>query len=181
MADQAASSARPVAAPSAPQVFQEYAAYIWRTLRYCGVHSSDIQDVCQEAFLVIHRRLPEFENRSSLRTWIYGICLRVAAQYRRRAHRRHEDVMGEVPEVAVSPPQVEELEHKQARVHLQRVLDGLAAERRDVFVLYEIQQLPMTEIAEILGCPLRTAYSRLESARKDVLSAWERTPARSKQ
>ncbi|HEX9298205.1 MAG TPA: sigma-70 family RNA polymerase sigma factor, partial [Polyangiaceae bacterium] len=67
------------------QILDEYAPQVWRTLHYCGVPPSDLQDVCQEVFLVIHRKIGEFEGRSSMRTWVYQICMRVAAGYRRRA------------------------------------------------------------------------------------------------
>jgi RNA polymerase sigma-70 factor (ECF subfamily) len=165
--------------PTAQQVFQEHATYAWRALRYCGVASSDLQDACQEVFLVVHRRLPEFESRSSVRTWVYGICLRVAAQYRRRAHRRREELMSEPPEMAVLPTQSAQIEIQQTRALLQEVLEGLDSVKRDVFVLYEIEQLPMEEVAAVVGCPLRTAYSRLEAARKHILKAWQRAQIRS--
>ncbi len=165
--------------PSAQQVFQEHATYAWRALRYCGVAPADLQDACQEVFLVVHRRLAEFEQRSSMRTWVYGICLRVAAQYRRRAHRRHEELMPEPPETAVLPTQPAEIEEQQARALLETVLASLDPPKREVFVLYEIEQLPMEEVAAVIGCPLRTAYSRLEAARKLILKAWQRAQIRS--
>jgi RNA polymerase sigma-70 factor (ECF subfamily) len=165
--------------PTAQQVFQEHATYAWRALRYCGVAPADLQDACQEVFLVVHRRLPEFEQRSSMRTWVYGICLRVAAQYRRRAHRRHEELMPEPPEMAVLPTQPAEIEGQQTRALLEGVLATLDPFKRDVFVLYEIEQLPMEEVAAVVGCPLRTAYSRLEAARKQIVKAWQRAQIRS--
>jgi RNA polymerase sigma-70 factor (ECF subfamily) len=165
--------------PTAQEIFEQYATYAWRALRYCGVAPSDLQDACQEVFLVVHRRLPEFESRSSLRTWIYGICLRVAAQYRRRAHRRHEELMSEPPETAVLPTQSTEIEGQQARALLEAVLGTLDSSKREVFVLYEIEQLSMEEVAQVVGCPLRTAYSRLEAARKQILKAWQRAQIRS--
>src|SRR6185503_19366824 len=69
-----ASAAGPESAPrpTAQQVFQEHATYAWRALRYCGVAPADLQVACQEVLLVVHRRLPEFEQRSSMRTWVYG-------------------------------------------------------------------------------------------------------------
>jgi RNA polymerase sigma-70 factor (ECF subfamily) len=167
------------AKPSAQQIFQEHGAYAWRALRYCGVAQADLQDACQEVFLVVHRRLPDFENRSSVRTWVYGICLRVAAQYRRRAHRRHEELMREPPETAVLPTQSTEIEGHQARAMLQNLLGTLDPAKREVFVLYEIEQLPMEEVAVVVGCPLRTAYSRLEAARKQIIKAWQRDQIRS--
>ena len=167
------------ARPTAQQVFEAHATYAWRALRYCGVAQADLQDACQEVFLVVHRRLPEFENRSSMRTWVYGICLRVAAQYRRRAHRRHEELMPEPPETAVLPTQSTDIEGRQAQALLQNVLDALDSAKREVFVLYEIEQLPMEEVALVVGCPLRTAYSRLEAARKQIVKAWQRAQIRS--
>ena len=167
------------AKPTAQQVFQEHATYAWRALRYCGVAQADLQDACQEVFLVVHRRLPDFENRSSIRTWVYGICLRVAAQYRRRAHRRHEELMPEPPEMAVLPTQSVEIEGQQAKQMLEGVLGALDPPKREVFVLYEIEQLPMEEVAAAVGCPLRTAYSRLEAARKQIIKAWQRAQIRS--
>ena len=75
---------------SVRQIFDEHARYVWRTLRHLGVADADLEDVCQEVFVTVHRKLPEFEGRSKLRTWLYGICLRVASDYRRRAYVRRE-------------------------------------------------------------------------------------------
>lgn len=168
------------ALPTLREIFDQHAPYVWRTLRYSGVAPSDLQDVCQEVFLVIHRRLPDFEGRSSLKTWIYQVCLRVAAGYRRRAHLRREQIMAEPPEHAAPNTPSEALEEHAARETLRQLLEGLDAAKREVFVLYEIEERPMTEVAEIVGCPLRTAYSRLEAARKEVMKSWERVQARSK-
>ena len=65
------------------EMFTDHARFVWRVLRYLGVGESDLDDVCQEVFLVVHRRLADFEGRSSTRTWVYGIALRVAADYRK--------------------------------------------------------------------------------------------------
>ena len=72
------------------ELFAEHVHYVFRALRRLGVDESDVEDVCQEVFLVVDRRLPEFEGRSSLRTWIYAICLRCASRYRKRPHLRRE-------------------------------------------------------------------------------------------
>jgi RNA polymerase sigma-70 factor (ECF subfamily) len=62
------------------------APFVWRALRHLGVRRADLPDVCQEVFIVVHRRLPDFDTtKSSLSTWIYGICMRTASQYRRRS------------------------------------------------------------------------------------------------
>ena len=80
---------------------------------------------------------------------------------------------------AVLPTQSTDIEGRQARALLQNVLDALDSAKREVFVLYEIEQLPMEEVALVVGCPLRTAYSRLEAARKQIVKAWQRAQIRS--
>lgn len=155
------------------EVFEENLQYVWRALRYLGVPESDLADLCQEVFLVVHRRLDDFEGRSSVRTWIYGICLKVASSHRRRAHVRRETMASTPPERVAAASQERAVEQQERRDLLVRVLRGLDDEQREVFVLFEIEGRPMAEIAEILGCPLRTAYARLYAARDEIRRAWE--------
>jgi RNA polymerase sigma-70 factor, ECF subfamily len=155
-------------APRFADVFRDHAPTVWRALRRLGVREADVEDLCQEVFVVVHRKLPEFEGRSSLATWIYGICLRVAKDHRRRAHVRREEPTAALPEEKRSAPQIREMERVQARALLERALAALDEDKRAVFVLYEIEQLEMKEVAKAVGCPLQTAYSRLHAARKIV-------------
>ena len=155
------------------EVFEENLPYVWRALRYLGVPESDLADLCQEVFLVVHRRLEDFEGRSSVRTWIYGICLKVASSHRRRAHVRRETMQSTPPERVAVATQEQAVEQQERRDLLIRVLRGLDDEQREAFVLFEIEGRPMAEIAEILGCPLRTAYARLYAARDEIRRAWE--------
>lgn len=156
---------------SVAQIFNEHAAFIWRTLRHLGIAEADIPDVCQEVFLAVHRKLDSFEGRSKLRTWLYGICMRVASDHRRRAYVRRELPVSEPPPRSVEATQHDDYQQLQARQKLARILESLDDEKRAVFVLYEIEGLPMKEVAEAVGCPLQTAYSRLHAARKIVLGA----------
>lgn len=154
------------------EVFAQHAPYVFRVLRRLGVDESDVEDVCQEVFLVVNRRLPEFEGRSSLRTWIYSICLRCAARYRKRPHLRREQRGLEPNELPTDPSQLRALEHKRALERLDAVLGALPEAQREVYVLYELEELGMREIAEAIDCPLQTAYSRLHAARRAVLTAF---------
>jgi RNA polymerase sigma-70 factor (ECF subfamily) len=164
--------------PGFRQIVDEYGVQVWRTLHYCGVHSADLQDLCQEVFLVIHRRIADFEGRSSLRTWIYQICVRVAAGHRRKARFRYEQVVAEPPDCAVLPTQGDALDDARMLDRLFVILNGLEQSKREVFVLYEMEEQSMSEIAEALDCPLRTAYSRLEAARQEITRAWQREEIR---
>lgn len=154
-------------------IFRDHAPYVWRVLRRLGVAPCDIEDVCQEVFIVVHRKLDTFEQRSSVRTWLHGICVRVASDYRRK--HRAAPPAGELVERdgEVAPVQVERLAEQEARSLLDALLDRLDENKRAVFVLYEIEQLTMQEVATALGCPVQTAYSRLHAARRDITAAIE--------
>jgi RNA polymerase sigma-70 factor, ECF subfamily len=168
------SATRPVAAlprPTLRQVFDEHASYVWRTLRHLGVGEADLEDVCQDVFVAVHRKLDGFEGRSSLRTWIYGIALRVASDYRRRAHVRRELPVADLELDAAEPTQLEDIARGEARRLLLSLLDRLDDDKRAVLVLYELEELGMKEVAEIVGCPLQTAYSRLHAARRLLFEA----------
>lgn len=163
-----AGATSPAPVPPLAEVFRQYAPFVWRALRRLGVPEADVDDVCQEVFVVVHRKLGDFEGRSSLRTWIYGICARTASDYRRSGRVRREIVTDAPPEATHEGGQHDAVALKQARVALDRILDALDEDKRAVFVLYEIEELTMAEVAEALGCPLQTAYSRLHAARKIV-------------
>jgi RNA polymerase sigma-70 factor (ECF subfamily) len=158
-------------------MFDTYAPFVWRVLRRLGVRGPDIEDVCQEVFLVVHRRLPEFRRRSSFRTWIYGISTNLASEYRRRPHHRREDLSASPPEPVLFAPQDAVVDSRRALDRLDAVLDELDEAKRTAFVLHEIEGLPMSEVAAIMGCPLQTAYSRAHAARKQVDAAMKRVDA----
>jgi RNA polymerase sigma-70 factor, ECF subfamily len=152
-------------------VFDEHAPFVWRTLRHLGIREADLPDVCQDVFITVHRKIEGFEGRSSMRTWLYGICLRTASDHRRRAYVRREYPAAEPPPSSVEPTQHADYERTEARRLLAELLDELDEDKRAVFVLYEIEELCMKEVADIIGCPLQTAYSRLHAARKVVIEA----------
>jgi RNA polymerase sigma-70 factor (ECF subfamily) len=133
-----------------------------------GAAESDVQDLSQQVFLVLHRRLADFDGTSSMRTFIYGICLRVASEHRRRSGRRRERGVDELPERAVSATQLTSVATRQALERLERALELLPQAQREVFVLFEVEELSMAETARVVGCPLHTAYARLRRARQII-------------
>ena len=98
--------------------------------------------------------------------------MRVASNHRRRAHVRRERPVSDLPEQASPAVQDEALEERRGHPSLRRWLDWLTVEQRDVFVLFELEELPMKEVAEVCGCPLQTAYSRLHAARRRLLEKY---------
>lgn len=149
-------------------IFEEHAAFVCRSLRRLGVLEADLDDVLQEVFMVVYQRLTEYQERGRARSWLYSICTRLAAAHRRKAGRRRESTTPELPDTPAEATQHTRLEEREALALGQRLLALLPEEEREVFVLYEVEGMAMTEIAEARGCPLQTAYSRLYQARRRI-------------
>jgi RNA polymerase sigma-70 factor, ECF subfamily len=161
--------------PTTPRAVAELGArFVPQTLRYLGVPEQVLHDVAQDVLLVALRRLGDFEGRSTLKTWLYGICIRVAHDYRRKSSSNRELLVDSMPEATAPAPQEIAVEQAEWRSALGALLDDLDEKQREAFVLYEIQRLSMKEVADALGCPLKTAYFRHKSARERVLAAFKR-------
>jgi RNA polymerase sigma-70 factor, ECF subfamily len=156
------------------QIHELHADFVWSSLQRLGIHVADLEDAMQDVFVVVHRRLGTFDGSSRLSTWLFGICLRVASQYRRKAHRRRErsvlDLERAAGEGENEAPDTALLA-REAEQRLAQVLDALEPGRRVVFVMFEIESVGCAEIAEQLGLPLGTVYSRLSAARTDFAKA----------
>jgi RNA polymerase sigma-70 factor, ECF subfamily len=160
--------------PTVDGLFRAFGPFVFRALRGLGVPDADVDDAVQEVFVVVHRRLADFEGRSAPRTWIYGIAIRIAANHRARARTRRETVTDSPPEAVAPPTQLQDLVDEESRVALGKMLDELDEDKRAVFVLYELEELSMQEIAEVVQCPVQTAYSRLYAARAIIERAARR-------
>lgn len=156
------------------QVFRAHGAFAWRCLRRLGVPEKDVDDVCQEVFLVLYRKLHEIDPPSSVRAYLYGICVRKASDHRRLAHVQRERAEAELPDRAPDSDRMDPVEKKQGLARLDRALAELDEDKRAVFVLFEVEELSMQEVAAAVDCPLQTAYARLYAARKHVESAFRR-------
>jgi RNA polymerase sigma-70 factor, ECF subfamily len=155
-------------------LFEEHSSFVWRSLRRLGVADADLDDMMQEVFLVVYHRLADYEERERVRSWLYSICTRVASSQRRKVARRRENVLAEPTDQRVAPTQQQQVEEQEALRLGRQLLELLPAEQREVFVLYEIEHLPMAQIAEALACPLHAAYSRLRVARQKIVAELER-------
>ncbi len=149
--------------PGLEEFFSTHLDFVWRSLRQLGVGEADIDDQMQEVFLVAFRRYPTWDGEHA-RAWLFAIARRCASQYRRRGHRLHELPVDELPD---SPAEGD----PSARIdidRLDRALATLDEDKRIVFVLFEIEEMSMRDVASAVGCPLQTAYSRLHAARREL-------------
>lgn len=159
------------------RIYQEHFRQVWRFLARLGVPERDLPDAVQDVFVVVHRKLQEFEGRSRLETWLYGICLRVASDRRRRASERWESLEhpDEEPRDALAEGGDGQLG---LRALAERILQSLPLEQRAVFVCFELEGLSSQEVAERLEIPLGTVHSRLRLARAGFRKELARLRAR---
>jgi RNA polymerase sigma-70 factor (ECF subfamily) len=149
--------------------FQRELDYLCRTLRRLGVPSSDVEDLVHEVFLVVYRRWNDYDPSLPLKPWLFGITFRVASVHRRRSSREVPQGWLEVEDCSPHPEQAAEAER--ARAIVLAALEHLPLARRAVFVMHDLDEVAMRDVASVLSIPLFTAYSRLRKARKEFESA----------
>lgn len=150
-------------------IYDRYLPLVYRVAQRLGVADRDLGDVCQEVFLRVYRGLGSFRGEAQFHTWLYRITLNEAARHGRRGsvRRAWETLLGR--EQGPPPPRRpdEVMERVEAGQVLGQVLAGMRPKQRQVFVLFELEERPLGEIAEILGCGLETVRSRLRHARAE--------------
>ena len=162
-------------------MFEEHFSFVWRCLRSKGVPASDLDDLTQEVFVIVHRRFNDLDVDLGVRPWLYGIATRVVQNHRRvqrRASSRRGTLDTEPASIAPNPEQT--LAARQAAEVVERALAQVEATRREVFWLAELEGLTIPEVAAALEIPLNTAYSRLRLARADFSAALGRLEAASR-
>ena len=141
--------------------------FIWRCLRRMGIPSAEVDDAVQQVFLVAAAKLGTILPGSE-RAFLFATASRIAANSRRSFHRRdeaHHRLMH--AETAQNPTPEELTDRRQARALMDRVLEEMPNELREVFVLFELEELSIAELADLLAIPIGTVGSRLRRARED--------------
>ena len=166
--------------PSFRCVYDDYFDFIWTCTRRLGVPVDAVDDVVQEVFVVVHARLETVERPASLRSWLYGVVRRTVSTYHRarRVRGAHESV--EPFDESASPMEPSALDLAVLSDELRllwRLLGELDHVKREVFILAELEEMTAPEIAEAIGIPLNTAYSRLRAARQEFDLAFARYAA----
>jgi RNA polymerase sigma-70 factor, ECF subfamily len=150
---------------------------VWRSLRRLGLSECDADDASQQVFLVAHRRIVDIAPANE-QAFLLQTALRVAAEFRRGHRRRREDLEEELPAVADTGASPEELaDRRRARAVLDRVLEAMPMDLRQVFVLFDLEELTTAEVSIVLRIPKGTVASRLRRAREAFRQAVSRISA----
>lgn len=170
--------ASPAALPSFEAVYRTHARAVSRWASRLLGPGGDCEDVVQEVFIVVRKKLPRFDGRNAIATWLYEITLRVVQDWRRR-RRWWSWVTGRGPSPSRghaqdpswpsgegAPDPVVRLEVRERLLRVYRILDGLGEAYRTTFILFELEGLSGERIAEITGTRVGTVWVRLTRARR---------------
>ncbi|MGH7434499.1 MAG: RNA polymerase sigma factor [Polyangiaceae bacterium] len=174
------SRAAPAVLPSFRAIYDDYFDFVWTSTRRLGVPVDAVDDVVQEIFVVVSARLGTIEQPASLRSWIYGVVRRTVSTYHRKRRVRSTNESFDPFEDCANPmqPSPLDLAVQSDEIRLLWCLLGeLGPLKREVFILAELEDMAMPEIAEAVGIPLNTAYSRLRVARQEFELALARQTA----
>lgn len=153
--------------PDLVAVYREHFQFVWRSARRLGALPGAVDDVVQDVFLIVARRLAEFRGEASVRTWLFAITMRVV-QVHRRSVSRHLRRVEAFAEAHAEGGGTDPYARKDAADALVKLLDQLDDDRRAVFVLAELEGMTAQEIAAGLGLNVNTVYSRLRAARQQI-------------
>lgn len=171
-------SVRTADTPSFAAVYEEYFDFVWRSARRLGVREASLDDVVQDAFVTVYRRLTVFEGRSQLKTWIFGILRHTVHDHRRTLRRKPTEALELEPtDVHAKSPHDAAVRNQGVRL-LDAVLSELPDDLREVFVLSELEQMSAPEVAQALALNVNTVYSRLRTARAEFEAALKRLRCR---
>jgi len=163
-------------------IYKQYLDFVWSSAGHLGAGTDIIDDVVQDVFIVIHSKLATLQRPEALRSWIYGIVRRTVSDYRRS--RRTRDAAGASlsAEPKSSRPSPLDMAERNAELELlESILAKLDEPKREVFVMVEILEMTVPEVAQALDVPLNTAYSRLRLARQDFEEAIAKHEARNQE
>jgi RNA polymerase sigma-70 factor, ECF subfamily len=154
-------------------LYKQHFAFVWRNLRRLGVPEASLRDAAQDVFVVVYRRLDEYEARDKARSWLYSIVTRVVREHARRRRRKDPTAVEDADTVADprghTPDRGAE-QNESLRLLLELLLE-IDLEKREAFILSDLEEMTAPEIAEALGVNLNTVYSRIRAARQELRAA----------
>jgi RNA polymerase sigma-70 factor (ECF subfamily) len=168
---------------SLAQIYDTHFDFVWRNARRLGVPEASADDVAQDVFMIVQRRITTYDGRASMQSWIFGILVRVVSSHRRSYRRKgarnvslDHEATRDVPASADETP-VAQLERAERTRVLSRLLDDLDEDKRALLILAELEDWTLREIAELYGSNINTIHSRLRAAKRDFERAYQKAQA----
>jgi RNA polymerase sigma-70 factor (ECF subfamily) len=171
----------PAELPPFREIYQRYFEFVWSSARHLGTSPESIDDVVQEVFIVIHAKLHTIQRPESLRSWIYGVVRRTVSTHRRSHNSKETNSvqLDTLDQIALSGNTPLDAAEQSAQLQvLSALLTQMDAPKREVFILSELEEMTVPEIADALEIPVNTAYSRLRAARQAFEAGLARRAAR---
>ena len=156
-------------------VFREHAAFLERSLARLVGPRADLEDLLQDTYAAAIAAFPRFRGEASVKTWLYRIAIHVAQNYLRQPRHRRDAPLVDEPRGTADHAQ--QLEDRELARRLYAHLDALDAKQRIAFVLHVLEELPIAEVAALVGATRAATKSRIFWARRRVLARLDRDPA----
>ena len=164
--------------PDFRTLFNDQFSYVWNALRRLGVRDADLEDITHDVFLRVHRQLAAYDASRPIRPWLFAFAFRAASDHRRLARHRVELLDDSVHADDPAPSADARVAAGEDRAMILAALDAIDLPRRAVFILHEVDELTVPEVAATLEIPVNTAYSRLRLARDEFAAAMRRLSTR---
>jgi len=150
-------------------IFAREFDYVCHNARRLGVPSKDIEDLAHDVFVTVYRKLPDYDEQRPFRPWLFAIVFRTAVAHLRRARNRVELMDDRSESIADESAQADELlETEQTHDRVRRAFERLNPDKRGILLMHDVEGCTVPVIAEALGIPLNTAYTRLRAARLEL-------------
>jgi RNA polymerase sigma-70 factor (ECF subfamily) len=163
--------------PSFDQVYEAHFDFVWRSLRLLGIADEALEDATQDTFSVVSQQLAGFEGRSTLRTWLFAILQRVASNHRRKRRRKQRPLIPFADAAGHEPTPLAHIEAAEAARTVESFCAALDPERRALFLLAVLEDVPAAEVASSLDLPIGKVYSRVHTLRAGLKRALARRGA----
>ena len=160
----------PVSSSSFRSIYNEHSSFVWRSVSRRGVPAASVEDVVQDVFLAVYQNLQSFSGEAPLRHWIAGIVRNVVCLFfRRRENRTYTVAIDERTDAFPdNETPAERFDRKSSLELLGKLLTQMTDRQREAFWLYEVEEMPGSEVAEVLGVSENTVRMRVRAARRQL-------------
>lgn len=165
------------------EIYEAYFEFVWRNARRLGVPEASADDVAQDVFMVVQRRIGSYDGRASMQAWIFGILVRVVGSHRRSYQRKSarnvpfDPALNRQLPTTLNPTPVEHLERSERARLVESLLGQLDEDKRRILILSELEDWTLREIAEFYQSNINTIYSRLRAAKRAFERAYQAAQA----